>query len=211
MGLRWWRQDGGDGKRAADIKPPRTATKNKDDESLPFALGILYAAIVWTGAVLGSVICYTGWNAQKISVGLLAAFAASAVGALIGFLFGVPKGPSSKDGQQQSGSYYRPNTNLEEVSDWLTKIIVGVGLIQFRQIGIVILGLGQAVGAAVGDIAGMKGSGTVFAVALMSATAAVVFVLAYMWTATTVYEVYSRTYSPRRTTMPLGRRRPPRR
>jgi len=27
-----------------------------------------------------------------------------------------------------------PNTNLEQISDWLTKIIVGVGLTQFPQI-----------------------------------------------------------------------------
>jgi hypothetical protein len=29
---------------------------------------------------------------------------------------------------------YRPNTNLEQISDWLTKILVGVGLTQLAQV-----------------------------------------------------------------------------
>jgi len=43
----------------------------------------------------------------------------------IGFLFGIPKNIS----KNMSG-IYTSNTNLEEISDWLTKIIVGLGLTQ---------------------------------------------------------------------------------
>ena len=54
-----------------------------------------------------------------------------AAGAFIGFLFGVPKvNPTVIDGAD-----LLPNTNIETVSDWLTKIIVGVGLINFKEIG----------------------------------------------------------------------------
>lgn len=50
------------------------------------------------------------------------------VGALGGFLFGIPKMGKGKDGGVKS------NTNLEEISDWLTKIIVGIGLAQLPSI-----------------------------------------------------------------------------
>jgi hypothetical protein len=54
-----------------------------------------------------------------------------ATGALLGFLFGVPRvNPDTK-----ASSYLIPNTNIETVSDWLTKIIVGVGLINLKEIG----------------------------------------------------------------------------
>lgn len=54
-----------------------------------------------------------------------------AVGALIGFLFGVPRvNPGTR-----IKAHLVPNTNVEAVSDWLTKILVGVGLINFREIG----------------------------------------------------------------------------
>jgi uncharacterized protein YneF (UPF0154 family) len=53
-----------------------------------------------------------------------------AVGATGGFLFGVPRVNS---GLRRTG--LRPNSNIEAISDWLTKIIVGVGLVEFRKIG----------------------------------------------------------------------------
>jgi hypothetical protein len=191
---------------------PANVEKKRFAEELPFALGIFISACVWTFAVVVTILCYTGFALKEFSIGLLATFAASAVGGTVGFLFGVPKGPSDSDGQSRSGYYYRPNTNLEQVSDWLTKIIVGIGLIQFRQIGNIISDLGQAVGAAVGDIEDVPGSGKVFAIALMSATAAVTFLLAYMWTTTTLYEVYSDTHRPSRVPAPSFRpRRPTRR
>ena len=62
----------------------------------------------------------------------------------LGFLFGLPKtappagafgaapttGSAAAPQGPSSGQRYRPNTNLQEVSDWLTKIVVGVGLTQ---------------------------------------------------------------------------------
>jgi uncharacterized membrane protein len=53
------------------------------------------------------------------------------VGAFIGFLFAVPRvNPTAP----KSASLL-PNTNIETVSDWLTKILVGVGLINLKEIG----------------------------------------------------------------------------
>jgi hypothetical protein len=66
-----------------------------------------------------------------------------AAGALGGFLFGVPKVNS---GPAVPGETLRPNSNIEVVSDWLTKIIVGVGLVEFRKLGTLIKGVAQQLG-----------------------------------------------------------------
>ncbi len=57
------------------------------------------------------------------------ASAAGASGALLGFLFGVPRALQGDEGK--AGPV---NTNLEQISDWLTKIIVGVSLTQLAEI-----------------------------------------------------------------------------
>src|SRR5207247_8409037 len=66
------------------------------------------------------------------SIGLIAAGAAWLTGALLGFLFGIPH---TREDLQQSDRY-KPSTSLEQISDWLTKIIVGVSLTQLSNIPI---------------------------------------------------------------------------
>jgi hypothetical protein len=61
-------------------------------------------------------------------------------GVLVGFLFAIPKSDSSlgslTTGQNETngGSKYSLNTNLEDISDWLSKMIVGVGLVQLTSV-----------------------------------------------------------------------------
>ena len=82
---------------------------------------------------------------------ILWGFACFTIGSMVGFLFGIPRilqreqpqggtdpattatrtPPSESEGQH--GAYsLRINTNLEQISDWLTKILVGAGLIQLQ-------------------------------------------------------------------------------
>ncbi len=71
-------------------------------------------------------------NAQRWSVfGTAVAIGASAyfAGGLVGFLFGIPRTGQVPASSKRSAPY-QANTNLEQVSDWLTKIIVGIGLVQ---------------------------------------------------------------------------------
>lgn len=82
---------------------------------------------------------------------LVVSAAATAVGCLLGFLFGIPRSlqgsapvRSSEPRPSAAGSPDQPrtaasvarafmsNTSLEEISDWLTKIIIGLGLVQFQ-------------------------------------------------------------------------------
>jgi len=81
---------------------------------------------------------------SALNCAMLWAAACFLAGFLGGFLFGVPKvvgdGASSpptagtgQAAQSPSGFAQRPNTNLEQISDWLTKIIVGLGLVELRR------------------------------------------------------------------------------
>src|SRR5262245_54181990 len=80
-----------------------------------------------------------GWQANATCKVLLWTISALAVGGTVGFLFGIPRAGSSTEkrdpdvrpadagnAQDQLAkrplTLSRPNTNLEEVSDWLTKI-----------------------------------------------------------------------------------------
>ncbi|WIX85510.1 hypothetical protein [Amycolatopsis sp. DG1A-15b] len=85
---------------------------------------------VGVAAVLGFGVGRRSWNATTI--GMLLALAAFVIGVLAGFVFGLPRtvqGERPKDDMGNSPSYLA-NTNLEQISDWLTKIIVGVGLVE---------------------------------------------------------------------------------
>jgi hypothetical protein len=80
-----------------------------------------------------------------------AAIAAWLAGSLLGFLFGVPRFQSVRT--ESSGKVdpatYIPNTNLEQISDWLTKLIVGAALVQLHEIADGIGELSAQIGAAI--------------------------------------------------------------
>lgn len=88
------------------------------------AVLILFYAVATPGSTLG----YLG-------VGLLTAFAAFLIGGLGGFLFGIPKMVSSGQARHAGGPQYAPSSNLAEVSDWLTKLLLGAGLVQLTHLG----------------------------------------------------------------------------
>jgi hypothetical protein len=69
-----------------------------------------------------------------LAVSLLSAGAALAMGLLVGFLFGIPRAVQDGNAPPATGPTFKANTNLEQISDWLTKIIVGVGLVQLATI-----------------------------------------------------------------------------
>lgn len=63
-------------------------------------------------------------------------------GSSLGFVFGIPRTlqhdvPATQvEADVDKGAVkYQINTNLEQISDWLTKIIIGIGLIEMRNIG----------------------------------------------------------------------------
>jgi hypothetical protein len=87
--------------------------------------------------------------ASTFALGLFLMGGAALVGGVVGLLFGIPKsvadpavvaaapvkldpaaGGNETTQETRARSSYAVNTNLEQISDWLTKILVGVGLTQ---------------------------------------------------------------------------------
>lgn len=89
---------------------------------------------------------------RVLGVGVLIACGSLLSGTLLGFLFGIPRaqtGPDAPPAPAAGGAAaatagagaarraprpFQVNTNLEQISDWLTKIIVGLGLINLGAI-----------------------------------------------------------------------------
>jgi hypothetical protein len=108
---------------------------------------------------------------QTIALGGTIGMAAFLAGGAIGFLFALPRsvtvGIPGDGGAPSRAVTVRPNTNLEEVSDWIVKIIVGLTLTQLGKIpsaaSRLFVLLGRALGGSPQDTA-FIGALVVFAV-----------------------------------------------
>jgi hypothetical protein len=113
---------------------------------------------------------------EAFSVGAIVFAAAFGVGALIGFLFGIPRRLQREGAEPVPGATLAVNTNLEQISDWLTKIIVGVGLVEIGEIAGGLDTIAESV--ALGD----QASANSFALGLIIYSLFDGFLLSYVWT-----------------------------
>ncbi len=120
-----------------------------------------------------------------VMLNLTAGGAAAIAGGLLGFIFGIPK--SLTDDEHLTGRISQPNTNLEQISDWLTKILVGAGLTSLTSLP----GFAARLIAYLNQNAydGLPGGGTL-AVFLMVYCAAAGFFWSYIETRTTLTELF---------------------
>lgn len=118
------------------------------------------------------------WSIFALSA--LIAACAFALGALLGFLFGIPQYfAGAADAHAADGrATYQPNTNLTQVSDWLTKIIIGVGLVQFGQLTDAIGRLGDSLEQSLGG----SSAGKTFGIALVVGFFVIGFLVGYLYT-----------------------------
>ena len=102
-----------------------------------------------------------------LAIAVMLAIAAFAVGGIIGFLFGIPRllqeataaappadGTENKADEAARRVRYAGNTSLEQISDWLTKILVGVGLTQLANIPSALAAVGSSFGPSLGGFTG---------------------------------------------------------
>ena len=126
------------------------------------------------------------------------------VGILVGFLFGIPKvvqaqgeaavttpeGAGVDRPRDERSVVYRMqvNTNLEQISDWLSKIIVGVGLVELKQLPDALTRLAAYIqpGLGTGDEA------RVMAMAIILYSSLVGFFVGYLVTRTYIAGVFRR-------------------
>lgn len=103
--------------------------------------------LLFVGTVAAVIV---GAEAAAVGSVLLWCVACLASGGTVGFLFGIPKSNNATKPPKDPAKiapkpadhevdFSRPNTNLEEVSDWLTKIIVGLGLVHLKDIQVKVM------------------------------------------------------------------------
>jgi hypothetical protein len=115
---------------------------------------------------------------EAVAVGLLVALAATAVGALLGVVFGIPR--RVENSPVAAPRVYAGNTNLEQISDWIVKIIVALGLIELGSLATWFTGLSRSLGVALGQQPG----NTVAAAGVLAFFTPVGFLAGYLWART---------------------------
>jgi hypothetical protein len=134
---------------------------------------------------------------KVFAVGFVVAGAGALVAWLLGLLFGIPRSiarpngsPAPADASSAAGGQltYRVNTNLEDVSDWLTKTLIGVGLTQLTGLPHNLWHYATAL-----DAVSLKGDGggAVFILGVAAAGAAGGFWVGYVTTRTFLTELFS--------------------
>jgi tetratricopeptide (TPR) repeat protein len=136
---------------------------------------------LWVVAAVGVVpmVLFASWFSLETAPRILAtelavALAAAAAGGAFGFLFGIPRAMANAD---RRGQLYQSNTNLEQVSDWLTKILIGLGLAQIGALGANVTSLGDTLAKALGE---SGTTGRVVGLSIVFFYAAMGFILAYL-------------------------------
>jgi len=177
---------------------------NEDENGAIVAIFVISILLPILGVV--GIGLYAGWGHQ-FGVGILTAASATAVGLLFGLLFGVPRFVSSgqlrltaKQTSQQgaspatssestpTGATVAPSSNLAEISDWLTKLLLGAGLVSLTRLGTPLAHLVDSVGAGLSPNGVATGSSKVVGAAIMFGFTALGFLYGYMLT-TTWYRV----------------------
>lgn len=128
-----------------------------------FVIVIIGMFILGAVLIILYVVSTAGPHLRYISVGLFMACAAFLIGTVVGLVLAIPHivssgdyrrqasapgiNPSSADaqpkpaevadvGDQERGSpRFLPSTNLAEISDWLTKLLLGAGLVELTRLG----------------------------------------------------------------------------
>ncbi len=125
---------------------------------------ILMATATLIALLYGQSVATSGHRLGAAMAALLVSAAPFSLGGFLGFLFGIPKTlqlaeapPANGSAPNGAGSVatarrhgWEANTNLEQVSDWLTKILIGVGLTQLQRIPAEVQATGEYFAAAFG-------------------------------------------------------------
>jgi tetratricopeptide (TPR) repeat protein len=117
----------------------------------------ILATLIGLGGILGYSLNLEYFACKLMYMLLLVALASFISGFFLGFLFGIPRKSEDKDAK------YQPSSHLTEIADWLTKIIIGLGLVEIKDIPKSL----WSVGLLIQDATQTEGSVRVFSVCLI--------------------------------------------
>ena len=149
---------------------------------LVFQIALAFAALL----VAGYGATTRSWTLLTIEA--LIGTASLSVGSLLGFLFGIPRTMRPRSPELATGAEnrrdavaapYEPSNNLEQVADWLTKILVGVGLVELGKIGNALAQVGDQVAK---SVAPPPVGTNVLTEVILIAFATIGFLASFLWT-----------------------------
>lgn len=122
-----------------------------------------YLRYFWTGIWLGlgtllglGFVLWLSISAElNIGLMLLWSFSYLAIGGLLGFIFSVPKlisevptvaTANALSAEQSVRAKFQENTNLTQISDWLTKVLIGASLVEMKEIPKFVYKIAQIMG-----------------------------------------------------------------
>jgi PASTA domain-containing protein len=130
--------------------------------------------------------------------------AAMAVGAAAGFLFGLPRARVADLAADpgvpatRASTFYLTNSNMIKVSDWLTTIVIGLGLVNIGKVVPALRDLGHALRDPLGGTAYAGAVGiAVLVVGLIAG-----FILNYLWTSIRMRELLEEAERQNQQTVP---------
>ena len=166
-----------------------SAPKSKGASDSNRALrALMIAMVVGAIGVLLFALQSPSWSKvfSVASVGIMVAGAFLLIGGVLGFLFGIPRTlqqessatDQSTVADETSKVAYQANTNLEQISDWLTKMLVGVGLTQLTAMPEHL----NKVALYIADGLGGYPSSPILAMSILLYFSTVGFLFGYLWT-----------------------------
>lgn len=167
-------EDGSNAKPVkSDLDTRQYDRKIEEKDNRREALGILAISVFI--ALLGALLL-TALNPWKLA--WLYVLALSYAGGLVGFLFGLPK-----RARPSASSSLTPNTNLEQISDWLTTVIVGIGLVQLGHIPSAIASLSDFIAPGFVGANGLPAESVeIYVVGMIVFFPILGFLAGYLWT-----------------------------
>lgn len=155
---------------AANTVKPAEAHRTSWFHAVSWAMGIGFTGIL--------IYSWAEKSWMVLACAVFVALAAALVGALGGFLFGIPKTMTAPPAPGAGApTEYEGNTNLEQISDWLTKILVGAGLVELKSVPSALSAFGSAFKA--NDAMGKFGWVAAPSLAIVYSVCG--FLLAYLW------------------------------
>ena len=172
------------------LRSPRPLARRENPAILRKQRLVDRIVLAWQLCGLAAVLAYSAylhpWPSRAAlrpaAVGALLAGGITFLGFITGLLFGIPKtrvrAESVTTESDSAASHFVPNTNLEQISDWLTKILVGVALTQAEKIG---SSLWRFAGQ-FSPVFGEEAEARAFVIALMAYFVFTGFMSGYFWT-----------------------------
>lgn len=109
---------------------------------------VLIASVIVCVAVVAIYACsLPSASKEAFSTLFMVAVSSYTVGNILGLIFGIPKTVQDQTGKtsQQKKLVYHVNTSLEQISDWLTKMIIGAGLVELKDLTVFLVSISKKI------------------------------------------------------------------